>query len=458
MRAGPGILTECCTLARARWGVIWANLAAIVCAAGVQAQEQEFDTFKGHGGPVMGLSVSVDGQVASASFDNSVGVWTQGVPLWLEGHDAAVVDLLFLGPDRLVSGGDDFAVWLWSGVGSAAGAEGRRLGRHKGKVTDLDVSPDGTRVASASWDGSVRLWDVTGQGDAGAAEHVLDQRNAGFSDVVFAPDGQRLFAATSGGDIVAYDLTGARPPRFLVRHGFGINELIADPQGRWLAYGAVDGGTRVIDPETAAPLHDFTLDRRPILAMDYNADTGQLAVGDGHGYIMMIDTQTWRIARDFRAVRAGPIWALAFSPDGQTIYAGGLDDVIYAWPVALMDRFEPVDVAGRSFLREADSMSNGERQFMRKCSICHALTGSGARKAGPTLHGVFGRRAGALPGYRYSQVLRTADIIWSEETINALFDEGPDVFIPDSKMPMQRIVKPQDRMDLIEFLRRETAQ
>ena len=43
------------------------------CAAAVSAQE--FTTLKGHGGPIMGIAVSPQGQVASASFDNSVGLW-----------------------------------------------------------------------------------------------------------------------------------------------------------------------------------------------------------------------------------------------------------------------------------------------------------------------------------------------------------------------------------------------
>ena len=98
-------------------------------------------------------------------------------------------------------------------------------------------------------------------------------------------------------------------------------------------------------------------------------------------------------------------------------------------------------------------MPNGERQFMRKCSICHALTPPPSRKAGPTLHGVFGRRAGTVPGYRYSDVLSGSDIIWSDDTIDQLFDLGPDHYIPGSKMPMQVIAGAEDRRDLVEFLR-----
>ena len=215
--------------------------------------------------------------------------------------------------------------------------------------------------------------------------------------------------------------------------------------------------TRNIDQATETELRDLSLDRRPILAMAHHAASGQLAVGDGEGYIMMISTSDWRITHDFRAARQGPVWALAFSPDGETIYAGGLDDAIYAWPVDLLDRFDAAIDGERSFLRDVETMSNGERQFMRKCSICHALEDGPSRKAGPTLYGVFGRTAGAVPGYRYSDTLDGSAIIWDDETIDALFDIGPDHYIPGSKMPMQVIAKPGDRADLIAYLKEATT-
>jgi cytochrome c len=190
--------------------------------------------------------------------------------------------------------------------------------------------------------------------------------------------------------------------------------------------------------------------------MAHHPATGQLAVGDGHGYIMMIDTATWTIARDFRAARTGPVWALAFSPDGTVIHAGGIDDVIYSWPVAMLDRFDPAMGQERSFLRPAETMPNGERQFMRKCSICHSLEPGPSRQAGPTLYGVFGRPAGAVPGYPYSPVLAGSDLVWTDETIDALFDIGPDHFIPGSKMPMQVIAGAGDRADLVAFLKQAT--
>ena len=130
----------------------------------------------------------------------------------------------------------------------------------------------------------------------------------------------------------------------------------------------------------------------------------------------------------------------------------------YAWPVELLGEFDPGIDGERSFLRQANTMPNGERQFMRKCSICHALGPGPSRKTGPTLSGVFGRRAGAVEGYSYSSTLDGSDIVWDESTIDALFDEGPDHYIPGSKMPMQVIAKASDRADLVQFLKTATKE
>ncbi|MFN3209448.1 MAG: c-type cytochrome [Roseovarius sp.] len=418
-------------------------------SAGAPVAAQEFTTLKGHGGPVMGIDVHPEtGQVATASFDNSVGLWKGRTPRWLEGHDAAVNTVRFLDGRTAASGGDDFDVILWA----LPEAEATRLEGHQGKVAAIAASPDGTMLATASWDGTIGLWPR----DGGKAR-FLKGHDAAVGDVVFSADGARLYSASADGTIRLWQVDDAQAaPRVVVNAGFGVNRLILGPQDSWLAYGAVDGVTRVVDPVTGETLRDFSLDRRPILSMAHHEASGQLAVGDGHGFIMMIDTQAWRISRDFRAMRQGPVWALDFSPDGTMIYAGGIEDVAFGWPVADLDAFDPAGSEQRTFLRDPGAMPNGERQFMRKCSICHALTPPPSRKAGPSLHGLFGRQAGTVPGYPYSDILDGSDIVWSEETIDALFDLGPDHYIPGSKMPMQRIVAGEDRQDLIDYLRAAT--
>lgn len=428
-----------------------AFLAAVLTAAtALPGFGQEVALLTGHGGPVKGIAVQGEA-VLTASFDYAIGAWTlddiSAEPVWMDGHEAAVNAVVFLPGGRAASAGDDFAVWLWDLVSHEPIAE---MTGHRGKILSLAVSPDGNTLASASWDGRIGLWSVA---DTTLIRWL--EVGSNVNDVVFSGDGQTLYSASFDGTLRSWNVETGDQKGLHARHGFGINRLALNEAEGWLAYGALDGGTRAIRLADDSQLADLTLDRRPILALAANPDGTRLAVGDGEGFIMTIDTTDWSIAHDFKAALRGPVWALAFSADGSRLIAGGIDDAAFVWP-AEQDSDHQMATDRRSFLRDPSQMGNGERQFMRKCSICHSLTPDTARKAGPSLHGVFGRRAGTLPGYAYSEAMRGMDIVWTEETIGLLFELGPDNYTPGSKMPMQVIAQEQDRADLLEFLKRTT--
>ena len=421
--------------------------AALILATTVAATPlaaQDFFTLKGHGGPIMDIAVAPTGQITTASFDNAVGVWDGTTPDWRDGHRAAVNTVLPLPDGRVASGGDDNDILIWDGDTPT------RLTGHTAKVFGLALSPDGQTLASASWDGTVGLWPL-----AGGAPRFLWGHTKGVNAVAYRPDGL-LYSASTDGNIRLWDPETGQEKRLVLRHGFGINKMILDANQGWLAYGATDGATRIIDLETDEPIRDYTLGRRPILAMALSPDGSHLAVGDGEGHIMVIDTGQWRITRDFKATAHGPVWALAWSPNGQNIHAGGLDPIMYSWPLETLTEHGQMTPEEPAYLVDPDTVPNGQRQFQRKCAVCHTLTPSSARRAGPTLHNLFGRRAGTVEDYKYSATLTGSDIVWTEETVNALFDEGPDHYIPGTKMPMQRITGANDRADLIAYLKSAT--
>ena len=411
----------------------------------------DFRLLVGHGGPVMAVEVSGDGTRAlTASFDNSVGLWDLASEevIWLEGHEAAVKAITFLPGGRAASAGDDFAIEVWD---LSNGESLARLTGHTNQIAALAVSPDGRTLASASWDRSIRLWSLEDY-----SVRVLSGHEAPVNDVAFLAegDGSTLYSASADGTVRTWDTESGQETRQVLRHGFGINTFVLGDG--WLAYGALDGGTRVIDIATDELIADLTLERRPILSMALSPGGDEISVGDGEGYVMSVDTERWRIAHDYRAAGKGPVWALAYTGDGSSLISGGIDDNAYIWPVDNTLDAPIMATARRSFLRDPEAMSNGERQFQRKCSVCHSLTEDGARRAGPTLAGLFGREAGTVPGYTYSTTVLELGFAWSEETIDQLFDLGPDHFIPGSKMPMQVIARPEDRRDLIAFLKENT--
>ena len=367
---------------------------------------------------------------------------------WLEGHDAALNAAVFH-PDgrRILTAGDDFDLIVWDrGTGEML----RRFEGHEGKILAIAIAPDGRLAATAGWDGRIGLWDL----GTGRPAGWLEGHAANVNDLAFSADGATLWSASYDGTLREWAVATGRERATLVSHGFGLNHIVVDERAGWLAYGALDGTVRLRALDTGAKIADLTADRRPILAMALNPARTRLAIGDGEGHIMVVETADWDVTRDFRAAKRGPIWALDWDRSGRVI-AGGLSDAAVLWPVqggeAMLFAEGP-----RHFQTPPEEMSNGERQFVRKCAICHTLTRDRHRRAGPPLGGIFGREAGSHPEYPYSPALERSGIVWTAETIDRLFAEGPDHVTPGSKMPMQRIARPEDRADLIAWLRAQT--
>jgi len=92
----------------------------------------------------------------------------------------------------------------------------------------------------------------------------------------------------------------------------------------------------------------------------------------------------------------------------------------------------------------------------RACVACHTLNPSEGERAGPTLHGLFGRQIATLPGYNFSAALGQRDIVWTPKTVARLFEIGPAEYTPGTKMPEQRIGREEDRDALVNFLEQAT--
>lgn len=431
-----------------------AALVAALLAGGAAWAAGPPESLKGHGGPVKGIAIAPGGdRVATASFDYSVILrdWPSGAErAVLYGHDAAANAVAFT-PDgtRMVSVGDDGLVLVWSSDGPAERrAPLARLPGHQGKILQVTVSGDGRLAATASWDGRVGLWSL----DPPAPMAMLDGHQGPVNAVQLSADGERLYSAGYDGTVRLWSVAERRELRTLVRHGFGVNVIAVDEAAGRLAYGALDGGMRIVALASGEARTGFEHDRTPILAIAASNDGRRLAFGDGRGVVTVVDMALGQVAQEFPAAR-GPIWALAFGPRDETLLVGGLDPNVAVWPLDPLRR--PAAADGRS--RPAGpALSNGERQFDRKCRICHTLAPDTARRAGPTLHRLMGRRAGTVEGYPYSAALTGSELVWTPETVDQLFAEGPDHFLPGTKMPLQRMTNARDRADLIEYLRNAT--
>ena len=109
----------------------------------------------------------------------------------------------------------------------------------------------------------------------------------------------------------------------------------------------------------------------------------------------------------------------------------------------------------RAFDRTSRLARAGAKIFKTKCAQCHVAEKGGGHKQGPNLGGLFGRVSGTTEGFSYSAANKNKGVTWSEET---LYDYllNPKKYIPGTKMVFAGLKKPEDRANLIAFLKEST--
>ncbi len=428
--------------------VLWALLlsSALLAAEG---------NLKGHGGPVKAVVVSADGTRAlSGSFDYSMMLWdlTQSPPKLVhsfDDHDGAVNDVEFL-PEgtSAVSASDDGSVSLWDLAGRKLI---KRFKGHSHKVVKVALSPDGSKAVSASWDRTARLWDLAKR-EPGP---VLKGHKNTINDATFSVDGQHVFTASYDGTIRQWRVSDGEEVAQLFSHGWGVNVIAALPDGERLLFGGLNGFVGVLNIKTRKIDRPLRPSERPFLSVTGDAKLNLAADGAGGGRISVWDMSTWKEKFSYDNP-FGPAWALALLNDGKSLFFGSLDDEVILWQMTPAKPFEPAEGKYPRRFQITEGIDPGALQFARKCSICHTLTPDTANRAGPSLFKLFGRKVGTLPGYSYSKALTDRDFLWTPETVEALFAEGPENYVPGTKMPLQKMQNAEERKALIAFLKHAT--
>jgi cytochrome c len=92
--------------------------------------------------------------------------------------------------------------------------------------------------------------------------------------------------------------------------------------------------------------------------------------------------------------------------------------------------------------------ARGEARF-QDCAACHRLE-AGANNVGPSLHGIFTRKAGEIADFRYSPAIKRSGIVWTPETLDK-FITDPQALVPGNRMPYAGMANANDRADLIAY-------
>lgn len=105
--------------------------------------------------------------------------------------------------------------------------------------------------------------------------------------------------------------------------------------------------------------------------------------------------------------------------------------------------------AGAAILAAPPVAPDGATLFKQRCATCHS-TKPGQNGVGPSLAGVAGRKAAAIPGFAYSPALRNSKLVWSPDKLS-VYLAAPQKAVPGTKMPIG-VPDPAQRDSIIRYL------
>ena len=262
--------------------------------------------------------------------------------LTLEGHTDSVETVSYSPDGRtLASASWDGTVKLWN---VESGDIIFNLDGHSGGADALSFSPDGRTIASGSWDGAVKLWDF----ESGENIFTLEEHTGGVDAVSYSPDGRTLASASWDSTVKLWAIEPGKIIATLEGVSSAATSVSFSPDGHTLAVGTMDGAVQLWDVESremTAALEEMDPWNLPpaVSAVSFSPGGNTLASGAYDGTAKIWDVEAESVLRTFR--HSSEVSSVSFSSDGRFLASGAWGGTVTLWDVLYGEK---VDAFGHS--------------------------------------------------------------------------------------------------------------
>jgi WD40 repeat protein len=304
------------------------------------------------------LDLSSDGELlAAASAEaGTVRLWNLTTDVELSARPAGQPDA---GNPEAIAGSSD-AIEPWLNLGSEASrvwgvrfAPGRDrlltiggndaelrdvmtshvLGRYSphGIVASAALSPDGTRIATGSWDRSVKIWDAA----SGRVVAKLPELHTGYiNSVCYSPTGDVLLTASDDGTARLWNATTSEPLPIILRgHQGPVQQACYSPDGARILTAGADHTARLWNAQTGAEVAKLAEHSREVLSVAFSANGRRIITGSADNRAIVWDAVTGERIQALAGHTAG-VTAVALSPDASRALTGSQDNTAKLWDAA----------------------------------------------------------------------------------------------------------------------------